>query len=531
MRMLVKIKYIFNFLLFLGLAACLEEPDSMLLEEQTELFIFGSLRDETGQAVDNAEIFIEDQLTPIAVSDSDGDYSFQVSAEELVRVKGRLPVQSSGMRLYFQKLINQDERLIGMSPSVNLFLTGELNLGITILDQGIAAQGRVWALPRNQDLEPAVGARVILGRWQVFTDEEGRFQFPFLPRGQLPMSVMASAYGPFYSSLLVEPGLMDSELEPVVLFPEYGVSGALLLQNPGNELSQIEAVLRPFRKSFRVYNSPQATWVRLHHKRESLEADEKIVSNEQGVPIPKAKWVKISKLVDYDFPAEGTYTVYYQFANQDQSETSDIFQLPVLMDRFGASTGLTIEEGQEVVSSSRVNVTIDLPVAATRMRIAESEYELLQKGWLPAVENLVYDFGPLAEQPSNLRQLLLQFQDSFGNASRIYKASVRLVLFPENSNFIVVNGGLDITSDPTVQIEISLPENAYEMRVFEETSANTGGNGTNPAIPPPAPLWMQAQELIYYTFQQSGCRNLLIQFRDQNANQSLIYQKNICYMP
>ncbi|MFW7377337.1 MAG: hypothetical protein ACOH5I_00850 [Oligoflexus sp.] len=516
------------FIVFSG--ACLEEPETLLLDDQEDILIYGQLWGKDGKALENAEVFIEDQAQAIATTDTEGNFTIRIDAQEVVRVKSRIPVQRQGLRLYYQKNLGAAENLVGISAPINLFTSGEVDLGITILDNGFDVEGQVWALPRNQDLEVVSSAMVQIGRWQGFTNEDGRFQIAGLPRGSLPMYVLASGFGPNYSSLLIEPGLVTNELPPVVLFPEFGVSGALILQGDDNAPSQIESVLRPFRKSFRVFHSPQAAWVRMDHRQESFEPGEGLITNEQGVTIPRAKWMKISSLLDYDLPGEGAFNIHYQFANQDQSEISDVFQLPVLMDRFGSEAGIRIEEGQEIVTSSRVNINIDVPDIAVRMRFAETEFELLQRGWVPSVSQMTYDFAPLPDQSGNVRQILVQFQDSFGNMSRVYKASVRMVLFPENSAFITLGNSACVNNcdwniNDILPIKVVLPSNAYEVRIFEETFES-------PTVtPPPSPTWIQANEDHIYEFQSAGQRNLLIQFRDQNGNRSIVYQKIVNVQP
>lgn len=499
------------------LVGCLGEPGSVLLEKEQNIKVVGRLLGPQGDPLGEAQVFLETRNQPIARTDGAGDFSFQMDAEQIISLKQSLPTQRGGLRLYYEKSQQNASRLVGISSPISLFQTGDINLGTSILSEGDTVRGRIWLLPRNQDLTPAEDATVTIGRWQAFTNGEGEFQIDNVAKGRLPIQVLAAGYGPHRSSLTVDPALNGDELAPVVLFPEFGVNGALFAMDSQGVSEQIEASLRPYRKGYRVRGSPDATWIRLDHRPERLESAQ-TTGEEEGV---SARWIELKDIVYYDFPGDGAYNLYYQFANEDQSETSDVFQLPVLVDRFGGSEGLVIAGGQETVNTSRVTVAIDVPNTAVSMRLAESEDVLTTRNWQPTQTEMEYNFLPNPNLETSVRGLFLQFQDNFGNVSQIYQSTVRLQLFPTTDEFIALGPCASCADPNSVTLTIDLPVSAFEMRIFENIAGGGTGEQQEPGV------WIQAQPQFDYTLENAGSQNIFVQFRDENGNRSLVFQKSV----
>lgn len=512
---------------------CLRDPDNELLESEQSLSVAGRLIDRQGQPLSDVAVFIEDLSTAIAVSDDNGRFSFTADANDLVRIKSSLPVARNGIRLYFERIgIGEQSAAVGMSAPISLLALGNMDLGTYILDEGIAVSGSVMLLPRDQDVLAAEKALVKIGRWQTTTDAEGIFHFEHMPRGRIPVEAYYSGFGRYRSQQQIDPTLLiDGELPEIVLFPELGISGVILPNEAGGQLSGIEQSLRPLRRSYRVKSSPDVRWIRFDHRFERLEASTNNVILEDGEEVASsvtAAWLPIAEIIEYDFPNEGAYSLYYQFADENFSDLSQIFQLDQNVDRFGDSIGFSINDGDEVSTDSTVTLNIDLPATASRIRYAEDPLLLETLSWQEPRENIPYSFRPNTER-SNLRRIYLQFQDRFGNLSRLYSAEIRLELFPEQDDFIVVAGGANVVNNRAVPVEIELPRNGFEFRIFDESDLNTGAESSTPVQAPD--FWRQPQSSLVYTFTSSGYRSLFIQFRDENGNLSPVYQRSLLVAP
>ncbi len=513
-----------------GLTSCLKDaPHAAPASAPSSLTLTGMVVDLAGKPMANVAVFVEQDQAPLGATGEDGFFFVRMDDDKLTRVSGTERNTRDAFYLYFES--GTDSSLIGVSDFVPLVERGEKRMPTVVMKNAATVTGKVLVL-QGATVEPAVGTTVRMGRATTLTGADGAFILTKIPAGKLTLTATAPKRSASKRDVEVLVGEAKSLAQPLVLFPEIGVTGQFLLgaQLP---LAELVAAGHPFVRRFEVQASQAARFMRFHSDPVTLTS------------LPPRP---IEPTVEFDFPRDGGNTLYYQFYN-DGLDKSDIYKLSVVLDQFGETSGFVIEDGTGRVSRRTVQLKVDVPAAAYRMRLAESRETLSNRLWEPVTPTSFYTFeiarNPITNEAIaqvETRTLFLQFQDALGLPSPIYQASTQLELFPlpVASVFKIENGAPE-TAHRLVRLDITVPTNAREMRVFEAglnggTQEIIGAGGgradvQDPRVRTTEGLWLPATPNFFFNFPSSGLRTLYVQFRTGDGLLSPIFSQIIRVLP
>lgn len=521
-----------------ALAAChLARNQSSITVAPDSIVLVGVAQNSQGNGLDGVEIspaFPGSQ--PLTVSDVDGRFSATIGSNVL----SQLQAQPSAL-IKFETPIGQNPHLLA-DIVVDSAQRGNVDLGSVILRKPGTLKGTVSQFLATQgpnSTKGLAGATVSFAHLQVPTDANGKFNLTNAPVGKFTLEVTYSGLSTFKSEVTVEEGLDTDMQNSIVLFPAGVVDGAVSLQGSYQQKGKfVEG--HPYRRSFTIACSSDAEFVR-------FDADPAALIADPATGSARAPWLKAQGSFDFDFLSNGDKTLYFQFSNHDHSIVSPMHSLVVPLDMFSSSTGFIINDGSGRVYSRRVTLSIDVPPVARLMRIALSEEKLKLALWMPVQSLFDFEIFPKDEENISIsplfsptiagsREVFLQFSDglsgstsvpsgaptSSGSESSVFRANALVDLFPPmgQSAFSINYGAMD-TTDRFVRVDINLPPNAYQMRLYDETIERSSGQTD----------WVDAQPVFYYFFQSDGFKTLKLQFRDQGGANSAIYQRSIRVAP
>lgn len=471
------------------------------------LTLSGHVVDGKGIPVSGVLVYIEDEAQPRITTNANGIYSIHVSEDDLLRLDSTRRNASTTFQLYFESFA--DTSLVAASAPIDLAERGHRELAATTLTAGATVSGKVLQLGGNHVAEPAAGAKVRMGRAVVEAQTDGSFTLKPVPVGLTTVSADAARYASAEQNIELATGGEYPLPRPLVLFPDGELTGYVTMLEPV-DLTQLVASGHPFLRKFIVHASHASRFIRYSHTPESLAIE---------------PWRPVSPTFDYDFPQDGGNLLFYQFADASQTAISGAYKLTVRLDQFGETKGIVIENGSGLVTRRNVLVHVDVPAAAYRMRLAETPEELYLKPWRQPQQIVEYTFelrrnifdGLL--EPFGQRTLYCQFADAFGIESPAYQATVTIDLFPlASSEVFVINGGAPQTEDQLVRLDIRVPPNAYEMRIYQPDIIDQSG-------------WLAASPIAYFSFQIPGIKTLYVQFRSIDGILSPAYQQVIRVLP
>lgn len=661
---------------------CIKSSGLKLAMISDNLTIVGSIIDLSGNPVAEAVVFIDRDQKVAAVSDLNGAFKITLSKTELLQINSGVDSRKRSFQLFFQ---HGPRDLYTASPPISVNEIGEKNLGPMTIKSPGSISAMVLRAENGQIVGPAMGASVRLGPSQVLTRADGSFVIDRSPSGLLTLSITVPGYQSFTKDLEILPGQSLKWQEPVIVFNATGPDG-LLVDRTEKTLAELISVGHPTSKRFLVHASEDSKFIRYSHDRTLLDpvpprsgspenntGSGQVASSSNGnqspqgptasngspripggagntgtsaVPSSLMAWQPITQAFEYDFPASGGQTIYYQFTDSTKNKFSRIYQLSVDVDVFSDSTGIRIAGSSNGVSeSSQIELEIDLPQAAVSMRISDDMRQLVSLPWAAPAENTVHNFLPL-ESETGLggepirREIYAQFRDAFGRESKIFKtvafiqmfkpfnvrvpttrgiltsqvapveielppgsyymraaetqedlikgvwrpAAPRLdftlapkqdarslqwyvsgnrqicvqlrdpngfiseaqcptflvELFPMPEGGFRINGGSNVATSRLVELDIAVPPNATEMRIFEngpDTSSSTditiinltGLGGTQPQIN--QQIWLAASPRAYYVFSTIGARSLYVQFRGPGGLVSAVHQQQVVIIP
>ncbi|SMF13120.1 carboxypeptidase-like regulatory domain-containing protein [Pseudobacteriovorax antillogorgiicola] len=498
-------------------AGCLPSAKESLTSSSSEFALVGSLVGPDGLPVPNTNIYVENQPSTIGKSDLNGRFEISFSDEQKRRLESVLNSQGrSSFRLFF---IHETQNLVGSSPEVPFTGSGYYQLAKLSLDEGLELEGQVSGVDRNRGLIKIPEANVRLGRWQAKTDSNGAFKLSGIPKGELALEVFAPGYQRQTQSVLTNNDDFQSSLKQLTLFLEPGSTGVLVEDADAFALAGDD----PLKRWLSVRYTSDVQFIRVSEDIRELELtgesnaiiiDQDETGNDDAILVEAAAWLPIAPRLSYQFDGVGSKTLYYQFGDASQENPSEIFQVTIDVDLFGAAqASITINEGELTTTSSSVSIQLGIPESAVSMRLGETreDFEGEDLVYSDLATNFTYQFS--SDMKGNgERTLMVQFVDQNGNRSRIYQASIELILFPEDNSFIDYQVQSQDLASATVEIQFILPPNAAEYRLYDIAL-----NGEDAA-------WLPAARTHLYEMDSLVARYVYIQFRDNNQVESDIYQ-------
>jgi hypothetical protein len=491
------------------------------------LVLRGDVSDSLGTPLSDVLVYAEGSDDALASTEADGTYELALGADELARLSAALTPGQTAFHLFFESAAEATAgELLGLGEPVAAAERGERQLATVMLRKAAKLTGKVVSSPHGGRATPYAGATVRFGRSQSTSADDGTFTLDHLPSSAL-MSLRATApqLAAADRDVSLDAGETTALDEPLVLFAETGVTGFAEIDGAMTAEATVAAG-HPLQRSFRIQGSTDAHYFRYSHDPAAL---------------PALPWHPITSAASftYEFPKSGGNLLYYEFSNDDQSALSEIYQILVEIDVFPDTNGIVVEDGSGVVTRRNVLVHVDVPAAARHMRFGETQEELLTRLWLPVAPLHEFTFSTPGVDGYGRKTLYCQFQDPLGGLSELYWANVVVQLWPHADGPVYkIEGGRPTTPEHLVRLDIIVPPNAYQMRLFEagNSGSSTGGGGGSSISAllggGSAPeVWLKADPVQFYTFTSAGPKTLLLQFRSYDASVSPVYQQNIRVLP
>lgn len=511
-----------------SLAGCLKTSSpSSVASASLGLVMKGSVQNVDGTPRSGVRIFIDDAADSSSITDASGAFQVTLLADEMTRLAAAASLSATTFHLFFEA--GDGTKANAMSIPIGWDERGEKRLGAVQLDQGGTISGKVITLAGGRKPEAAAAVLVRLGRGRVTTDTAGNFTIADVPAGALTIAATSIRKAPATRDLTIVAGETRTLDAPLVLFPETGVQGLIVVEPVGSQEALNQAG-HPFLRTFRVIGNRSAKVIRFNHDKVAL------------INAELSPWIPVPERLDYDFPGQGGYTLYFQLADDDHQTLSEVYSLNVIVDPFDAFSGFVVEDGSPYVFRRDVVLTIDVPDSAFRMRISESIAGLEGKNWLaplvvyPYVLDVVRDINgvPLAY---GTRTIYLQFIDAFGFLSPIYHQTFGIEYFPPSTTPVFkMENGAPLTVNRLVRLDIQVPSYAREMRIYESgqggggrsvTSVNSGGSSATTIRTSDSETWLEVNPVAYHVFRSSGLQTLLLEFRGPDGATSPSYQQII----
>jgi hypothetical protein len=207
-----------------------------------------------------------------------------------------------------------------------------------------------------------------------------------------------------------------------------------------------------------------------------------------------------------------------QFTDGARSVLSEILTVQVDLE-FYSNGGIYIGEGDGVIFQRNVDVHIEIPVTAVGMRVHHNKETLLRMPYGQLADTIEYIFPvPNHDEPAPIVEIFVQFTDG-ETESEIYGAAAQLDVFPIQHIPFEIEGGASEVNYRLVQIDIDVPVNAFQMRIFEDLKSKDH------------PLWIPASSAESYLFEKAGLKKLYLQFRDQDGIESAAFMREIFVLP
>jgi hypothetical protein len=447
-----------SLLLGLSLTGCLSANKRSTVKELGDnLKVTGLVVTQGGMGVEGANIYVDQIDESLAVTNPDGSFDITLDREMLIRIAGKTASPQNHFFVYAEQI--GGAQLVGASKFVDLKERGGTHVGSIVIGNPVTVTGMAYVVPQGRRSEPAAGANVSMGRVKASVAADGQFTLRGVASGELPLHVAAQQFAPYHAPVSVLPGEDKTLDEPVFLFPELGIAGALV-ELPALKNADLVATGHPFLRSFAPVGSRDARYVRYHH--------DPVALTNRG----DQAWLKIPDRFDYDFPGNGGHTLYYQFADETRTKLSDVYRKGIILDLFSDTSGIVIGDGSGIATTRNVLVKVDVPAAAYKMRLADSLDALPQRPWMEAKQLVEFIFPVNVISPSAVvvlgvqREIFCQFVDAMGNESVAFKATVKLNLFP--STGIVIGDGSGTSTNRRQTIHIDVPPAAVGMRLGED---------------------------------------------------------------
>lgn len=513
-------------------AGCAKKKSSSPQAAPVSFQIAAMLSKPDGSPAGDVRVYLPGDSEPATVTDATGSFSIAMSDERLAAIQAAYGDLGLAGETDYQLVFQQGEgeaALVGRSDPLALGDARSKDLGIIGLTKPTTLTGRVNVGGGTTDAKAAPNVTVMIDRSAAQTDGDGNFSLTGLAAGSARIHVRGSdtAVTTVLVTLKATPTLaLDF---PLQVYRKNSIDG-LLIAVPQAE-GEAAVPGRPNQRDFRVMRTVGARFMRYGDDGGKLRS---------SVP-----WQPVSDLVSFNFPQDGANTLHYQFADAKRAAASGITTVDVAANPFADSTGITIGDGSGTVPSRNVTVRVDLPEAATEMRISENIADLAATSTLPFIKvrpEVSYVFT-VQRSPENaeskmvetmLRTLYCQFRSASGAVSPAFKATTRITPFPDtltSEEAFTIGDGSGKVSGVKVPIRIGLPANAFEMRIWEEDKTTqivaggiitvTGGREQLQKV------FFPVADRIDFLFNTTGHKTMFLQFRDVDGITSSIYRQNV----
>lgn len=235
--------------------------------------------------------------------------------------------------------------------------------------------------------------------------------------------------------------------------------------------------------------------------------------------------------------------VFMQFRDPFGRE-SRMFRRQVLLNLFEGFQ-FVIGDGTGTVRSRNVDIQLTFTDEIKGIRISENRESLQKAFWQQPERRLTYALTVRQDQSTGFfllggrREMCIQANTTGGIESPVLCQGFNVELFNPSEGQFVVNDGLNIATSRLVKVNIQIPQNASEMRIFEN-GPDTTAAGDTVVLFPGAGLarstnaeraWLVPVNELNYVFNTIGSRVLYLQFRNVDGIVSSIYQQSLVILP
>ena len=495
------------------LSGCLPMSGSEIESTEESLLITGRVIDETDVGMVGANIYVGDIQDVAGAAGEDGRFTIELNNAEIRVIENQAKaLQKIAYRLYFR---GAEDNKVGISSEIPVGSRGSVDLENIVLTDGVDLTGKVFFIDGQTGALAGSDASVKLDRWQTIADENGEFTLTNVPIGEMELTVTGLGFRSYTRTINSDGSNLQEVLDNIYLFENSGITGALFIDETAESLQGPD----PFKKVFSVKYSSEVAFIRISEDIRAVQVAEDsniIVVDESTnnpvarLPVEPAPWLPIASQLSYNFQTLGDKRVYFQFA--DRTLQSEVYSYEFTLDIFNSIGSVEINDDAEETNASLVNLSIQVPVGAVGMKIAEKEEDLAEAAIIEPVESMTYQLqNGLA---NDVRTVLVQFVDESGLESLIHEDSIELKLFPNDINDVLSYQIASIGEESAeLNIAIAAPLGVTEYRISD-------------AAPAEEDPWLAIQPVVEYTTFKTrlGLLNafIFIELRDEFDNRSEI---------
>ncbi len=235
--------------------------------------------------------------------------------------------------------------------------------------------------------------------------------------------------------------------------------------------------------------------------------------------------------------------IFMQFRDPFGRE-SRMYRQQVMLDIF-AGFDFIVGDGTGTVRARNLDIRLTFPAEVTGIRISENRESLQKAFWQHPERQMTYALAVRQDQSTGFfllggrREICIQANAVGGIESPVRCQGFNVELFNHSEGQFVVNDGLSIATSRLVKVNIQIPENAHEMRVFENGPDTTSASDTVVLFPGAGlarstnaeRAWLVPVNQLNYVFNTIGSRVLYLQFRNVDGIVSSIYQQSVVILP
>ncbi|MGE0172256.1 MAG: hypothetical protein AB7T49_05710 [Oligoflexales bacterium] len=506
------------------LAGCTKESRSKTSSHST-IGVSGFVFDSSGMPLGKTNIYVAGTPILLGTTGDRGQFEFSFSESMQASIRKNLNVYLGGIQpdffqLYFE--YRGEITRLGFSEKIR-FDNAKHSLDKIFVYPPVTLTGSVRVIDPNGSTSAGSGFDVVWGNQRTLSNDQGQFTLEEAVSGMSDIYALKPGFVPGTVELAVNEPRSYVMPQYLDVYPASAVDGSFVIDGDQSDLPSVYA------KRFAATFSSQASYVRYSNDPSEIETD-------------RAGWRDRDTQYVYDFRASGSYKLYYQFADRTRSVRTEMRWLDVSLQNF-ESLGVVIGDGSGVITQRNIDIHIDVPENAVSMRVYHIGRDLDRMQFIPACDVIEYVF-PIPSDPATapIVEINVQFSDAQGNLSDVYTATAQLQPFFNVGTPFVIEGGDPATDQRVVQLDIDVPPNAYQMRVFESTSSGGGGfggSGSSGGDPfgsgsggsgrseTAADFWIPASEVYFHVFRSSGPKKVYLQFRDMDGLRSSVYEQTI----
>ena len=326
-------------------------------------------------------------------------------------------------------LTNGEKRTLGIRKNGVVVTPGEKNdLGTMDLPPMGKLKGQVSFFQKNNHSLIQV---VLPGtQFSAWSDSSGFFSFNFLPVGTHEIVVVADGY---YRNSLANVEVTSnqiSEIEPLVLFPDLGSGGSLIIEN-GDEVTNKRDV------NLLILASP----------------DSNVMMISEDSNFANLSFQALEKSTTYTFDSDGNKKLYLKIANSNGIEST--ISSEIIVDTIPPSLAIatdkaTIKERSLVLDLTAEDVTSEI----TEVIIAENE-QFSNVSWQKFKPTMNFTLS----QGSGSKTVFVKVKDALGHTSEVKSLTIQMDVEPPQFTSIGFTGAL-------ADAYLNATERASELEIF-----------------------------------------------------------------